>query len=49
MTYADAYHVGYEALLNGAFRNDNPFSSVEDPLQYEAWVTGWVDCKEEEY
>ena len=48
-SYVDAYDMGYQAFLNGAFRNDNPFNPNEEALQYEGWITGWVDCKEEEY
>lgn len=48
-SYLDAYDMGYEAFLSGAFRNDNPFNPNEEALQYEGWITGWVDRKEEEY
>lgn len=45
-TYADAYDMGWEAFLCGAYRNDNPFEVGTE--QREAWITGWTDCKNEE-
>jgi len=41
----DAYLDGYDACEGGIPIEDNAYTKTEERKLYEAWRSGWWDCK----